>query len=262
MSSAAVWGHEKRLTDEEARALEAVHRPKLGESLRAIAAERPARLYFIFMIASMLFLFLQEAILSSFGGQAFHLSLSASANMQAMVTIGTIAGMVIAGRPIAEQIGQRRIAMIGLVGMGVSLAMLAFASAANAQPPVWLVLPLFGFTQGLFTVSTFALMMALSDPRRTALFMGAWTVARALAVGTADATSGGIFELGRSVFHSASRGYATVFAIEGIGLALCVPLLVLVYRVSHDRSDHIEAFEAGGFAAMAPEAALLAEQPD
>ncbi|MFN2614903.1 MAG: PucC family protein, partial [Actinomycetota bacterium] len=76
-----------------------------------------------------------------------------------------------------------------------------------------------------FTVSTLALMMGMTDRRRTALFMGSWTVARAFADGSANAGGGALVVLFRHAFHNVPGGYATVFAIEAIGMTACAPLL-------------------------------------
>lgn len=77
---------------------------------------------------------------------------------------------------------------------------------------------------GLFNVAVLALMMAMSVPERVALFMGAWTVSHAVADGIATAGGGILHDLALRV-ASIEVAYASVFAVEAIGLALCVPLL-------------------------------------
>jgi BCD family chlorophyll transporter-like MFS transporter len=230
MSVVAVWGHEARIEPSASGAPDAPAEaaPTLRDSLRTIAAIPQARLFFVFISFAMLFLFLQGSILSSFGGDVLHLSVRATGNFSGIMTIGTIAGMVIAGRPFAEQLGHRRVSVIGLVVSVAGFGGLALAASARAVPPVWFAILILGFGSGLFTVSTLALMMGMSDRRRTALFMGAWTLARALADGGANAGGGVLAVFGRHVFHSASAGYAMVFGIEAVGLALCLPILLKV----------------------------------
>jgi len=194
--------------------------------LRAIAAIPQARRFFVFVSIAMLFLFLQSSILSSFGGDVLHLSVRATGNFSGIMTIGTIVGMVLAGRPFAEQLGHRKVSSIGLIVSSIGFAGLAAGAATRAVPPVWFAILVLGFGSGVFTVSTLALMMGMSDRRRTALFMGAWTVARALADGGAQAGGGVLAVFGRNTFHSVSSGYALVFAIEAIGMALALPILL------------------------------------
>jgi MFS family permease len=171
---------------------------------------------------------LQQAVLTPFAGDVLHLSVRGSSSFSAMLTIGTIAGMIVAGRPFAEQFGHRRVAFVGLAGSTAAFAMLAAAAAASAAPPAWLATLFLGLASGVFNVSSLALMFTMADRRRAALFMGAWTLAHALADGSATAGGGGVYEIARRVFHSVPGGYGGVFAIEAIGMLLCIPLLKLV----------------------------------
>ena len=70
-------------------------------------------------------------------------------------------------------------------------------------------------------------MMAMVDPRHTALFMGIWTIGRSIADASAVLGGGLIFEVARRVVGSVAGGYASVFAVEAIGLAVILPILFL-----------------------------------
>jgi BCD family chlorophyll transporter-like MFS transporter len=225
LSVLAVWGQEKKVRAGDVAPAPAERGVSLRAAVRAIAAVPQARAFFLFMVMSTLFLFLQQAVLTSFGGDVLKLSVRATSSFSAILTIGTIAGMVVAGRPFAEQLGHRRIAFVGLGGSVVAFGGLAAAAAASAAPPAWLSILGLGFASGLFNVSSLALMMGMADRRRTALFMGAWTLAHALADGTATAGGGAVFEVARRAFGSLPGGYAAVFGLEALGLALCLPLL-------------------------------------
>ena len=274
----AVWGQEKKapvrarpepgVAREPAGHGAALQRPTLGVSVREIAQIPQARRFFVFMVLSTLFLFLQQAVLTSFGGDVLDMSARATSGFSAILTIGTIAGMTIAGRPFAEQIGHKRVALAGLAGSVFAFGALAAAAATSAGPPAWLSILLLGFTSGMITVSGLALMMAMADRRRTALFMGLWTLAHALADGTATAGGGSVFEIFRSVFDSVPGGYASVFAIEAAGLALCIPLLRSVdtagFATRTAEPALAELAEAAAVAAIEPSALELAaaETPD
>jgi BCD family chlorophyll transporter-like MFS transporter len=221
----AVWGQEKGTTVAAAAERSAEPRPSLRVAVREIAAMPQARLFFLFMVGSTFFLFLQQGILTSFGADVLHMSVRATSSFSAILTIGTIAGMTVAGRPFAEQVGHRRVAVVGIGLSVIAFAGLAGAAATKAAPPAWLSILFLGFTSGLFNVSSLALMMGMADRRRTALFMGLWTLAHALADGSATAGGGSLFEIFRHGFGSVPGGYASVFAIEAVGLAACIPLL-------------------------------------
>jgi BCD family chlorophyll transporter-like MFS transporter len=258
LSVIAVWGQEKKLPPAEAAdpARPAPPRPKLRAAVREIAAIPMARTFFAFMVLSTLFLFLQQAVLTSFGGDVLHLSVRATSGFSAILTIGTIAGMTIAGRPFAEQIGHRKVALVGLGCSVVAFGGLAAAAAARAAPPAWLSILAIGFTSGLFNVSSLALMMGMADRRRTALFMGTWTLAHALADGAATAGGGSLFEIFHHLLGSVPGGYAAVFAIEAAGLAACMPLLRAV-----DPSRFATEAAGPGDLALAEAAAAAAVDP-
>jgi MFS transporter, BCD family, chlorophyll transporter len=227
LSVIAVWGQDKKVAPGEhaVEPAQQAERPSLKVSMREIANIPMARLFFLFMVLSTLFLFLERAVLQPFGGEVFHMTPRATGGLDAILTIGTIAGMTVAGRPFAEQLGHRRVAIWGVGGSALAFGALAAAAATRAVPPVWLSLMVLGFMSGLFNVASLALMMGMADRRRTALFMGLWTLAHALADGAATAGGGSLFEIARRIFGTVHGGYATVFAVEAIGLAMCIPLL-------------------------------------
>jgi BCD family chlorophyll transporter-like MFS transporter len=247
LSTIAVWGQDTPI--EEAPEGAHVQHVSLRTALREVAAMRQARFFFAFMVMTTLFIFLQQAVLTPFGGDVLHLSVRGSSSFSAMLTIGTIAGMVIAGRPFAEQYGHRKIAAVGLAGSVVAFSVLATAAATRSAPPAWLSILFLGFTGGIFNVSSLALMFGMSDRRRAALFMGAWTFAHAVADGAATAGGGAVYEVARRIFDSVPGGYAGVFGLEAIGLALCLPLLRVIDPERFAR-------EAAGPPALLAEAAL------
>ena len=264
LSVVAVWGQEKKVVVEPEAEPQPVPaaRPSLRSAIREVAAIPQARLFFIFMVMSTLFLFLQQAVLTSFGGDVLNLSVRATTGFSAILTIGTIAGMIVAGRPFAEQVGHRRVAVFGLACSVLAFAGLAAAAATKAVPPAWLSILALGFTSGLFNVSTLALMMGMADRRRTALFMGVWTLAHALADGAATAGGGSVFELARFISGSVPGGYATVFGLEAVGLAMCLPLLRAVdparFATESSGAETAAAARAGAIAAFEPAALEVA----
>ena len=126
--------------------------------------------------------------------------------------------------------GHKRTATAGLVGSAVAFTALAAAALVGSVEASWLGVLLVGFTTGLFNVAVLALMPTMSVPERVALFMGAWTVSHALADGIATAGGGVLHDLVLRV-ASTEVAYASVFALEAVGPALCVPLL---HRINVD----------------------------
>lgn len=219
----AVWGQEDRIDpDAIARPEDAV---PFREAMGSIAKMSQARLFFAFMVATTLFLFLQQAVLEPYGGDVLGLDVRQTASFNAVMTIGILIGMVWAGKSKAQQLGHKRVATWGLLLSVFGFSWLALAANAGSQPPSWLSIFVIGLASGLFNVSVLALMMGMADGRRTALFMGAWTVAHSLADGMATAGGGIIHDLASRVVSHQGTAYALVFAIEALGMLACLPML-------------------------------------
>lgn len=216
----AVWGLDPGEVEEEPGGDVGV-----VQAVRDVAALPTARKFFAFMFLVTLFLFLQQAVLEPFGGEVLGLSVRATSGFNAVQTLGVLVGMVITGKATADRTGHKRTALVGLYGASASFGALTFAAITQSAPPSWFAILLVGLSTGLFNVATLALMMAMADPRRMALFMGAWTVAHALADGMATAGGGVVYEAALWVAGDNAGAYATVFAFEAIGLAACIPLL-------------------------------------
>jgi BCD family chlorophyll transporter-like MFS transporter len=223
LTTIAVWGQEDRVDPD------AVARPEDAVPFRvaigSIAKMSQARLFFGFMGATTLFLFLQQAVLEPYGGDVLGLDVRQTSSFNAVMTIGILIGMVWAGKNKAQQLGHKRVAMWGLLLSVVGFAWLALAANAGSQPPSWLSIFVIGLASGTFNVSVLALMMSMADARRTALFMGAWTVAHSLADGLATAGGGVIHDLASRVVSRDATAYALVFAVEAIGMLACLPML-------------------------------------
>jgi BCD family chlorophyll transporter-like MFS transporter len=223
LATIAVWGKDPKVAPEEKRKAE--EQPRFREAFGSIAAMSQARLFFAFSTLTVLFLFLQQSVLEPYGGDVLGLDVRATSTFNAVMFIGILAGMWGAGRPFASRYGHKTIARVGLYAGFVAFGLLAAAAASKAGAPSWLAIFAVGLATGVFTVAGLSLMMGMVDPRRTATFMGMWTVGRSIADASAVLGGGLVFEVARRVADSEPTGYATVFAVEAIGLALCLPLL-------------------------------------
>lgn len=221
LSTLAVLGMERDVDVPPAPAERIAFRVVFREAVRL----PQARLFFSFMVLSTLFFFLQQAVVQPFGGDVFGMSVKQTSGLTAMLTLGTITGMIVAGRPFAAQVGHKRIARWGLYLALVAFSGLALAAITKSAPAVWLSLLGVGLSLGVFNVASLSLMMSMATRARAAFFMGAWTVAHALADGASTAGGGIIYTAVRALTGSPATGYAAIFAIEAIGLACCLPLL-------------------------------------
>lgn len=221
LTALAVWGLDPKDVDDD----EVDEPTSAWQAVREVASIAAARRFFVFTLASSLFLFLQQAVLEPYGGDVLGLSVRATTGFNAVQTAGVLVGMLVTGRGIADRRGHKRIAAVGLVGASVAFGALALAALTGSVPASWFAILAAGVCTGLFSVSVLSLMMAMAVPERVALFMGAWTVSHALADGMATAGGGLIQELVTRMGSGAGVAYAAVFAIQALGLAASVPLL-------------------------------------
>jgi BCD family chlorophyll transporter-like MFS transporter len=194
-----------------------------------------ARRFFAFLSAGILFLFLQQVVLEPFGGDVLGLSIRQTTLFNAYQMVGVLAGMGVGGAWLSRRLGDRRTAGLGLVLASASFALLAFTSLTAS---VWAAAPaigLMGLGMGLFNVGGLALMMGMSTPSHTGLYMGAWTLAQALGNGVASVGGGWLFNLARMQSGSEAVGYFAVFVVEAVGLLAALALLARVQPSAFQR---------------------------
>lgn len=219
----SVWGveppHDETAPEEQ---------DALRDRLRAVRALEQPRRFFVFMVVSTVFLFLQRAILEPFGGEILGMDVRQTSAFEAMLTIGILVGMASGGRPWIEHSGRLRVARAGLLISSGGFVALTFAAGSASEAPAWITILVIGVGQGLFSVAALSLMLGLTGTRATALLMGLWTVAHALAEGTATAAGGLLYEIARALTGAPKTGYAVVFALQAIGILACLPLLARI----------------------------------
>lgn len=223
LTTFGVWGMEPDVP--AGGAVEQQEHVPVLTAVRRIAAMPRARQFFVFMTLATIFLFLQQAVLEPFGGEVLGLDVRTTNAFNAVQMIGVLVAMVLGGRGIADRMGHKKVAGIGLWVASASFGLLTFAALTESAPPSWFAILGLGLGMGLFSVAGLALMVNMADHRHAALFMGFWTLARAIADGISTAGGGAIFEGAGLLAGGDGGAYAAVFAVEALGLVLCVALL-------------------------------------
>ncbi len=219
----AVWGQERRT--EAAPVPTAV---PLRHAVSLMGSNPQSRLFFAFLFAGILFLFLQQVVLEPFGGDVFGMDVRQTTMFNAFQMAGVLSGMAAGGAWLGRRLGHKATAALGLGLSVLSFAMLA-ACALALQPS--LVRPsilVMGLGMGLFNVGGLALMMGMSVRGSTGLYMGAWTLAQAMANGLASVGGGALFDAAHALLGAETAAYAVVFGLEAIGLCGTLWLLHLV----------------------------------
>jgi BCD family chlorophyll transporter-like MFS transporter len=92
-----------------------------------------------------------------------------------------------------------------------------------------------GLGTGAFTVGGVSLMMDLTINGQAGLFVGAWTLAQALAKFSSSVTSGWIHNLVVGAGGTSQAAYAAVFGIEAVGLLAVTGLLLHINVIAFKR---------------------------
>jgi BCD family chlorophyll transporter-like MFS transporter len=140
--------------------------------------------------------------------------------------IGLIIAMWLGGTRLIPRYGKGPVASLGawtqIGGYGL-LVLMAWVQQPCLAPPSILVL---GFGAGLFTVGGVSLMMDMTETGQTGLFVGAWTLASAMARGPASIAASSVFNAVRALGVEPAGAYAAVF----IAAALCLVLAIYLLR--------------------------------
>lgn len=186
---------------------------------------RQTRIFFFFLFSGILFLFLQNVVLEPFGGDVLGMSVGETTRFNAFQMVGVLSGMALAGGWLSSRLGNKLTASIGLLLSSISFTALGLVSLNHSAHWVNIVILLMGFGMGLFNVGGLAIMMGMSVEGRTGMYMGAWTLAQAVANGIASVGGGLVHDIALLFSNSEAVAYASIFFLEAVGLLLTFTLL-------------------------------------
>jgi BCD family chlorophyll transporter-like MFS transporter len=200
----------------------------LKQALRLLTISQQTRFFFAFLFGGIFFLFMQQMVLEPFGGDVFGLSVRETTFFNAYQMVGVLLGMGMTGGWLARRFGKKAATGLGAVVAAIAFALLATASIGSYLPLVKPGIFIMGLGMGIFTVGGLVLMMDLTVKEQVGLFMGAWTLAQALANGLASVGGGILHDLGLGLLGSEAGAYALVFLVEVGGLLGIIALLLQV----------------------------------
>jgi BCD family chlorophyll transporter-like MFS transporter len=207
----------------------------LGRALRILTASRQTGIFFAFLLAMTLGLFLQEAVLENYGGEVFNMPPSATTSLNAFFGTGTLLGLVATGFGLIPRLGKQRTTKLGCLLTIAALGLIILAGfSSNPNPgaiganPTALqaAVGIFGLTSGVVTTGALTLMLDLTAAETAGTFIGAWGLAQALAKALSTWLGGLIYQrVGLALFGQPIYGFITVFAVEALMMAIAIGLL-------------------------------------
>jgi BCD family chlorophyll transporter-like MFS transporter len=203
----------------------------LALAWRLITSSRQVLVFFCFLLAFTLAVFLQDPILESYGAEVFGLPIAATASLSAVWGIGTLVGLLLAGLWLVPRLGKFACARLGCQLILASLLLLTLVGVTAEPQLLKLVLFLFGLATGIGTNATLVLMLDLTLPEVAGTFVGVWGLAQAYSRAAGKVLGGGLLDLARTLSPAGSAfpPYAAVFVVEA---AIAVLALVLLSRVN------------------------------
>ena len=203
----------------------------LAAAWKLITCSRQVLVFFCFLLAFTLAVFLQDPILESYGAEVFGLPIAATAGLSAIWGVGTLLGLLVAGLWLVPWLGKFAAARLGcqlILGALLLLVLVGLSAEPNA---LRIVLFLFGLATGIGTNATLVLMLDLTLPEVAGTFVGVWGLAQAYSRALGKVLGGGLLDLARSLSPGADAylPYALVLSLEA---AVAVLALVLLSKVS------------------------------
>ena len=226
----ATYGIEKKYSRYASRSTlaEREDRITLGRAFRILTASRQTGIFFAFLLAMTISLFLQQPVLEPYAREVFGMTIAESAGLNKFWGYGVLAGMAIAGFAIVPRLGKKPTARLGC--WFTSACFLLVILSGFGQNPLLLKssVMLFGLASGVMTNSAVSLMLDLTAAETAGTFVGAWGLSQAMAQATATLTGGVLLDLGRQIFHQPLLAYSLVFACEALVMLVAVALLTRV----------------------------------
>lgn len=199
----------------------------LRASLTEIWSDRRIRRYAIFLGASAFFAFMQDAVLEPFGGDVFGLSAGETTRFNAYWGTGVLISMIVTYALTRRRRPDQQVSTTawGLLLLSLGVALLSVAAMSEALAMIMPVLIFFGIGFGVFTVGGISLLMAVNTVEKAASYLAIWSVIQLVNRGLGIAAGGLLRDLANTLTGQIATAYAAVFAIEAIGLILCIWLL-------------------------------------
>jgi BCD family chlorophyll transporter-like MFS transporter len=224
----------------------------LRQAWALITSSRQVLVFFGFLLAFTLALFLQDPILESYGAAVFGMPIAATASLSGFWGGGTLVGLLLAGFWLVPQLGKFGCARLGCQLILAFLLLLVLVGVTARTELLCLVLFWFGVASGIATNSALVLMLDLTLPEAAGTFVGVWGLAQALSRALGKLLGGGLLDLARLIGPGAPpyAHFVAVFLVEagiaGLALLLLAKVNLRQFREDTSRSlDRVLAMELG-----------------
>ncbi len=226
LAIAATWGIEKKYSRYYLRNISNEgEKVTFGAALKILTANKQTQIFFTFLLAMTLGLFIQDAILEPYGGDIFKMKIGESASLNAFWGTGTLMGLLITGFLLAPKLGKQKTTKIGCLSAVFSLILVICAGFTGEQIYLKISLLIFGLSSGMVTTGALTLMLDLTAVETAGTFIGAWGFSQAFAKGIATIGGGVLLDIGKQIFptnllwvYTLILGVQAGFMLMAVGL--------------------------------------------
>jgi BCD family chlorophyll transporter-like MFS transporter len=207
------------------------HQMKLWPVLRFLGGNFQTICFFGFLCATIFFLAIQTFILTAFGGEVLGLPVAQTNKFGIYTSYGVILAMVAGQALLARRDrGEKFILVLSLVTGALTFSLLSFTSFRPGLSLGLHILWLLGVSRGLYNIGISHLTMKFVHPAFSGIFMGLWNLVSGLALAAGEMTGGILKDKLFYLIGNLNGAYGWLFLIEGMGLLLCLALLVPMRR--------------------------------
>lgn len=219
-------GMEKQAALERARTIVPDSNP-IKAAITVLRTNPQVRLFFAFILLTIMGIFLQDGILEVYGREVFGMNAGEASMFQQMWGGGVLIGMIGMGiLSVVLPVSKKTIATVGGAGTALGFGLLTITTLTHQQHLLNASLFFMGLSVGLYNVGAVSMMMDMTIEGATGLYMGLWGVAQACGNGFANVIGGALksalIETGLVDF---AIGYATIFGIEAVLMIVGVAIL-------------------------------------
>lgn len=209
----------------------AAHPAAFMMTLRRIWADRRTRRFFAFLALATLSAWAQDAILEPFGAEVFDLPAERTTRLNSYwqaATVVTLVGSAYYLRKRPSE-SQDKVAEIGLIIMGMGIALLGTAALTRQLSLIEVSLVVFGGGFGVYTFGGVSLMAVMASDKESGAYLGLWSLAVLVSKGGGTFLGGALRDLLLLELElSAAVSYGSIFMLEAIGLLVAAIILAKV----------------------------------
>jgi BCD family chlorophyll transporter-like MFS transporter len=214
-----------------------------GEMIRALAGNRQATMFFIYLLILLVAILGQDILLEPFGAEAFGMSVQATTRITSLWGLCFLATMVVAGA-LEGRIRKRRVAQAGGWGALAGFALIAASGATASQGIFHIGVALLGMGTGLSTVSNLSLMLDMTTAGNVGLYIGAWGMANAFSRLIGSVLGGAVRDAVNQITQNPVLAYQVVFGAEAVMLLVSLWMLTRIdVGLFRQRAEQMSVFE-------------------